>query len=46
MSPYPPEMKRPDLLPAQDPPGFDRARYQPELHAEIVAFLRAALRPA
>ena len=28
------------LPPGQDPPGFDRAAYQPELYAELVAFLR------
>ncbi len=26
--------------PGQDPPGFDRAAYQPQLYAEIVRFLR------
>jgi fermentation-respiration switch protein FrsA (DUF1100 family) len=25
---------------AQDPPGFDRAAYQPQLYAEVIAFLR------
>lgn len=25
--------------PGQDPPGFDRAAYQPRLHAEVAAFL-------
>ena len=34
------------LLPAQDPPGFDRAAYQPRLHAEVTAFLRGALEAA
>jgi predicted dienelactone hydrolase len=28
------------LPPGQDPPGFDRAAYQPQLNAEVVAFLR------
>jgi len=27
------------LPPGQDPPGFDRAAYQPTLHADLVAFL-------
>lgn len=29
------------LPPAMDPPGFDRAAYQPTLHADVLAFLRA-----
>jgi predicted dienelactone hydrolase len=29
------------LPPGRDPPGFDRAAYQPTLHAELIAFLRA-----
>lgn len=39
-SPFPPAMTRPDFPPSQDPPGFDRAAYQPVLNAEIEAFLR------
>ncbi len=35
MSPFPAEMSRPDFPPAQDPPGFDRAAYQPILQAKI-----------
>lgn len=42
-SPFPPEMTRPEFPPSQDPPGFDRAAYQPVLHGEILAFLRGAL---
>jgi predicted dienelactone hydrolase len=42
-SPFPPAMTRPDFPPSQDPPGFDRAAYQPVLHGEVEAFLRAAL---
>ncbi len=38
-SPFPPKMTRPDFPPSQDPPGFDRAAFQPVLHAEILAFL-------
>jgi predicted dienelactone hydrolase len=38
-SPYPPELA--GIPPAQDPPGFDRARYQPILHADVTAFLRS-----
>lgn len=37
---YPPEMVRPDFYPAHDPPGFDRAAFQPTLYAEITTFLR------
>jgi predicted dienelactone hydrolase len=42
-SPFPPAMTRPDFPPSQDPPGFDRAAYQPSLQADVLAFLRAAL---
>ena len=30
------------LPPGQDPPGFDRAAYQPVLHADVLAFLTTA----
>lgn len=42
-SPFPPAMTSPSFPPSQDPPGFDRAAYQPLLHAEITAFLRRVL---
>lgn len=42
-SPFPPAMTRPEFPPSQDPAGFDRAAFQPVLHAEIEAFLRASL---
>ena len=42
-TPFPAEMTRPDFPPSQDPPGFDRAAYQPILHAEVEAFLRRGL---
>jgi predicted dienelactone hydrolase len=42
-SPFPPAMTRPEFPPSQDPSGFDRAAYQPVLHAEILTFLRASL---
>jgi predicted dienelactone hydrolase len=42
-SPFPPAMTRPEFPPSQDPPGFDRAAFQPLLHAEVLAFLRAEL---
>ncbi len=44
-SPYPPAMVRPEFLPSQDAPGFDRAAYQPVLHAEVEAFLEATIGP-
>jgi hypothetical protein len=36
-------MLRPNFPPAQDPPGFDRTKYQPLMNAEISAFLRRTL---
>lgn len=42
-SPFPKEMVRPGFPPAHDPEGFDREAYQPLLHAEVLAFLRANL---
>ncbi|WP_375773144.1 alpha/beta fold hydrolase [Archangium gephyra] len=42
-SPFPPAMTKPEFPPSQDPAGFDRVAYQPVLHAEILAFLRASL---
>jgi len=41
ISPVPPALAVPGSLPAQDPPGFDRAAYQPRLYADVLAFLRA-----
>jgi predicted dienelactone hydrolase len=43
-SPFPPAMVRPDFPAAHDPPGFDRAAYQPVLARTVTAFLRANLR--
>jgi len=43
MSKFPPEMTRPDFKPSQDPPGFDRAAIQPELFADVTAFLQRTL---
>jgi predicted dienelactone hydrolase len=31
------------MPPGQDPPGFDRAAYQPRFHAEVIAFLGSSL---
>ncbi len=42
-TPFPPAMVRPDFPPSQDPPGFDRAAFQPILHRDIEAFFRATL---
>ena len=42
-SPFPPSMTSGSFIPSIDPPGFDRAAYQPILHAEILAFLRRHL---
>jgi pimeloyl-ACP methyl ester carboxylesterase len=39
--PIPPALQR--LPPGQDPPGFDRAAYQPQLYAEVEAFVRAGV---
>ena len=40
MSPFPASMNRPDFPPSRDPPGFDRAAFQPILLQDIVEFLR------
>ncbi len=42
-SPFPPERTGPAFPPSQDPPGFDRARFQSELQAEIREFLAQQL---
>ena len=38
-SPFPLEQVSPSFPPSQDPPGFDRARFQGELQAEVLQFL-------
>lgn len=43
MSKFPPEMTRPNFQPSQDLPGFDREAIQPELFADITAFLTRTL---
>ena len=43
LSPFPPERTSPSFPPSQDPPGFDRARFQEELQAEVLAFLQQQL---
>ena len=42
-SPFPPERTGPAFAPSQDPPGFDRAQFQTELQAEVLAFLEQQL---
>ena len=39
LSPFPPERVSPAFPPSQDPPGFDRMRFQGELQDEIREFL-------
>ena len=39
LSPFPPERTSPSFPPSQDPPGFDRVRFQAELQAEVLDFL-------
>jgi hypothetical protein len=41
--PVPEALARSGLPPAIDPPDFDRAAYQPDLQAEVLAFLRTTL---
>ena len=40
LSPFHPSMKRRNFPPAWDPEGFDRERFQDDLNAQILAFLR------
>jgi predicted dienelactone hydrolase len=41
--PIPEPIARARLLPAQDPPGFDRAACQPELRRDVLAFVQSTL---
>lgn len=43
-SPFPQAMRTPGFLPAQDPPGFDRAAFQQSLAPRVEAFLDRELR--
>lgn len=43
LSPFPSAMTRPDFPPSQDPPGFNRAAYQPQLAADVERFLKERL---
>ena len=40
---FPPQMRRVDFAPSQDPPGFDREAFQRQLTVEVQSFLDAAL---
>jgi predicted dienelactone hydrolase len=40
---FPPEMVTPTFPPAQDPPGFDRATFLPQMFDDITAFLHHTL---
>ena len=43
LSPFPLARVSPAFPPSQDPPGFDRARFNDELNADVAAFLRREL---
>lgn len=43
LTPFPPEMVKPNFLPSQDPPGFDRTAFQEELKGDVLAFLKRVL---
>jgi dienelactone hydrolase len=43
MSPFLPEMQRPDFPPSQDPQGFKREAIQPALSTDIVDFFQRTL---
>jgi predicted dienelactone hydrolase len=40
LSPYPEDMRKPEFAPSQDPEGFDRAAFEPELADLVLTFLR------
>lgn len=41
LDPFPPAMTSPSFPPSQDPPGFDRCQFHEQLHAGVLAFLKA-----
>jgi predicted dienelactone hydrolase len=43
LTPFPPALAHAGFPPSQDPPGFDRVAYQPQLCGEVLAFLRRSL---
>lgn len=46
LSPFPPQMKRPDFRPSIDPEGFDREEFHRQLPGDVLAFLDASLKEA
>jgi len=46
LTPFPPPRTSAAFPPSQDPPGFDRARFQEELAREVAGFLAQHLPPA
>lgn len=46
LSPFPPQMKRPDFRPSVDPEGFDREEFHRHLPREVLAFLDTSLKEA
>lgn len=45
LSPFPPQMKKPQFLPSTDPEGFDREKLHERLPGEILDFLDRTLKP-
>lgn len=43
LTPFPEDRRDPSFPPSQDPPGFDRERFQEEMQAEVLEFLRRAV---
>jgi predicted dienelactone hydrolase len=43
LSPFPPELRRPDFPPSQDPEGFDREEFHQKLPGIVETFLTKAL---
>jgi pimeloyl-ACP methyl ester carboxylesterase len=43
-SPFPARLCRPEIPASQDPPGFDRAAFQPQLYGTILSWLRSRQR--
>jgi predicted dienelactone hydrolase len=43
LSPFPAAMQKPEFAPSQDPEGFDRAGFHPQMNLEILNFLHRVL---
>lgn len=43
LTPFPPHMKTPGFLPANDPEGFDRAAFQEQMNGGVLAYLKQCL---